>query len=111
MDEETAAILKNSRFTQDFLIRPIEEKLPICGGYTALETKVCLAFNSLPSENHFKSHYRRSRCGAAEMHPTGSHEVAGSITGLTQWVKYLGCHELWCRSQKRLGSGVAVAVA
>uniref|UniRef100_A0A8D0TGN9 Arsenite methyltransferase n=1 Tax=Sus scrofa TaxID=9823 RepID=A0A8D0TGN9_PIG len=39
VDEETAAILKNSRFTQDFLIRPIEEKLPICGGYTALETK------------------------------------------------------------------------
>uniref|UniRef100_A0A8C6BNH7 Arsenite methyltransferase n=3 Tax=Monodontidae TaxID=9747 RepID=A0A8C6BNH7_MONMO len=39
VDEETAAILKNSRFAQDFLIRPIGEKLPTCGGYTALEAK------------------------------------------------------------------------
>lgn len=39
VDEETAAILKNSRFAQDFLIRPIGEKLTTCGGYTALEAK------------------------------------------------------------------------
>ena len=28
-----------------------------------------------------------SRCGAAETNPTRDHEVAGSIPGLTQWVK------------------------
>ena len=28
-----------------------------------------------------------SCCGALEMNPTRNHEVAGSIPGLTQWVK------------------------
>ena len=37
--------------------------------------------------------------------PTRNHEVVGNIPGLAQWVK-----ELWCRSQTRLGSGMAVAV-
>ena len=37
-----------------------------------------------------------SHRGAAEMNPTGNHEVVGSIPGLTQWVKNLAfCHELW----------------
>ena len=39
MDEETAAVLKNSQFAQDFLIRPIGEKLPTCGGCTSLAAK------------------------------------------------------------------------
>ncbi|XP_054949314.1 arsenite methyltransferase isoform X1 [Pan paniscus] len=39
VDEETAAILKNSRFAQAFLIRPIGEKLPTSGGCSALELK------------------------------------------------------------------------
>lgn len=39
VDEETAAILKNSQFAQDFLIRPTGEKLPTCGGCTALAAK------------------------------------------------------------------------
>ena len=37
--------------------------------------------------------------------PTRDDEVAGSIPGLAQ-----RCHELWCRSQTRLGSRVAMAL-
>ena len=40
--------------------------------------------------------------------PTGNHEVAGSILGLAQGVEDPALRELWCRSQTRLGSGVAV---
>ena len=32
-------------------------------------------------------HRESSRCGAEETNPTRNHEVAGSIPGLTQWVK------------------------
>ena len=39
--------------------------------------------------------------------PTGIHEDVGSIPALDQW----RCHELWCRSQMRLRSQFAVAVA
>ena len=38
------------------------------------------------------------------MNPTRNHKVAGPFPGLTQ------C-ELWCRSQTKLGSDVAVTVA
>ena len=40
--------------------------------------------------------------------PTGIHEDVGSIPGFAQCG--LSCRELWCRSQMRLRSGVAVAV-
>ena len=45
------------------------------------------------------------------MNLTGIQEDVSSIPELTQRVKTWHCHELFCRSQMRLGSGVAVAVA
>ena len=42
---------------------------------------------------------------------TRNHEVAGWTPSLAQWIKDPALCELWCGSQRRLGSGVAVAVA
>ena len=42
---------------------------------------------------------RRSRRGSAVVNPTRIHEDPGSIPGLPQRMKDLGCHELWSRLQ------------
>jgi len=48
--------------------------------------------------------------GTAEMNPTRNHDVAGSIPGLASGSRIQGCCELWCRSQTRLRSCIAVAL-
>ena len=40
---------------------------------------------------------------------TSVREDEGSIPGLAQWIWC--CRNLWCRSQMRLTSGIAMAVA
>ena len=43
---------------------------------------------------------------------TSTHEDVGSIPGLPlSGLRLWHCHELWCRSQTRLRSGIAVPVA
>ena len=53
-----------------------------------------------------KCRKRRSFCcGAVEMNPTRNHEVVGSIPGLASGLRIpRRCRELWCRSQRWLGS-------
>ena len=57
-------------------------------------------------KEHLKHVYWRSRWLT---NPTGIHGDGGSIPGLAQCVRDPALHELWCRSQMRLGSHVAVA--
>ena len=45
-----------------------------------------------------------------ETNPTGIHEDADSIPGLTPWLRIQHCYELWSKSQMRLRSCVATAV-
>ncbi|XP_019314842.2 arsenite methyltransferase isoform X1 [Panthera pardus] len=71
VDEETAAILKNSRFAQDFLIRPIGEKLSTCRGCSALESKDIITD---PFKLAEESDCTKSRCPP---------DVAGSCCGAT----------------------------
>ena len=52
--------------------------------------------------SHHLKKPRSSHCGTEEKNLTRNHEVVGSI-----W----HYHELWYKSQTRLGSQVAVAVA
>ena len=79
------------------------------GAYDILPTG-----ESAYSKGHIKIESERigSSClGTAEMNLTRNHDVMGLIPGLVQWIKDLGCHELWCRSQTQLRSGIAVALA
>ena len=43
--------------------------------------------------------------------PTSIYEDSGLFPGLAQWIKEPELLQLWCRSQMRLRSHVAVAVA
>ena len=58
-----------------------------------------------------KENVGSSRHGSTETNLIRNHDFAGLIPGFTQWLRIRRCHELWCRFQLQLGSGVAVAVA
>ena len=53
---------------------------------------------------------RSSHCGSADMNPTHIHEDAVQPLASFNVLRIRCCHELWCRSQTRLRSGIAVAV-
>ncbi|KAM5271831.1 arsenite methyltransferase [Ctenodactylus gundi] len=59
VDEETAAILKNSRFAQDFFFRPAGEKLPVSGYYSERQSK---DFITDPFKLAERSGSMKSRC-------------------------------------------------
>ena len=54
---------------------------------------------------------RSSCCGTAEMIRLGTMRFRVQSLALLSRLRIRHCHELWCRLQMRLGSGVAVAVA
>ena len=81
-----------------------ESQLYFCRLLPTLETRAIMLMK-LKCEP-WSSHH-----GAAETNLTRNREGAGSIPGLTQWVKDQCFPELGCRSQTLLGSLVAVAVA
>ena len=66
--------------------------------------------NAMMGTHIKKRKSRSSLCGAIETNPTSIHEDVGRIPDPAQWVRIQRCCELWCRSQKWLGSGIAVAV-
>ena len=55
-------------------------------------------------------YFQGSYCSSVETSLTGIHEDAGLIPGLLSGLRIQCCHELQCRSQMWLGSGIAVAV-
>ena len=62
-------------------------------------------------KSSIEKHGGSSRCSSVEMNLPSIPEDTGLISVLDQWVKDSRYCELWCRSQTRLRSGVAVAVA
>ena len=63
-----------------------------------------------PYQLWIKSHDSRMSChGSAVTKLTSMLEDSGSTPGLSG-LRMLHCRELWCRSQKRLRSLIAVAV-
>ena len=72
-------------------------------------------FNTFPyvSGFHYSVIYHVHQsllCGSAGIKRTGIHEVQVQSLALLSGLRIQCCHELQCRSQMWLGSGIAVAV-
>ena len=70
---------------------------------------MCVCYDLIFVEN--KQTNRRSHHGSAETNLISIHRDAGSISGSLSGLRIWCCCDLWCRSQMRLRSGIAVAVA
>ncbi|XP_021007021.1 arsenite methyltransferase [Mus caroli] len=64
VDEETAAVLKNSRFAPDFLFTPVEASLPAPQGRSESQTKVLIRDPFKLAEDSDKMKPRHAREGA-----------------------------------------------
>ena len=76
---------------------------PIC-----LFPRVCIPAVIASIKSHL---FRSSCCGSAVTNQTSNCEDMGSIPSLISGLRIWHCHELWCRSQMWLRSGIAVALA
>ena len=61
--------------------------------------------------HQFKSQHGNSRCGSAVINLMVSTRTQVRSLALLGGLRTQHCHELWCRSQTQLRSGVAVAAA
>ena len=85
----------------------------------AINTYLSININRLnaPIKRHrltdwIKKQEPRSSChGTEEMNPTRNHEVVVQSLDSLSELRIQHCHKLWCRSETRLGFGIAVALA
>ena len=65
---------------------------------------------STPLLTQQKQNADSSCCGTREMNPTRNHKLRVRSLALLSELRIRHCSELWCSSQMRSGSGVAVAL-
>ena len=79
-----------------------------CSSYLtpSLGTSIYHRCGHKKKKNNKLKFLRRFHYGSVVTNLTRVSEDMGSISGLAQWVRIGRCHELWCRSQTKLGSAL-----